>query len=891
MQTSDATDLLAGLHVASDAVLFASYLAVPLGLCWLMWRRRDVPCPLPTALFAAFVLMCGFGHLLEAVDHWHPAGVLADWWKPATAVAAAVAAGYLLRHAPRLLALPDVERLNRQLREERCVLDSVIAASPFAIFWKSRDGIYLGCNPVFAEDVGLSDPSGVVGKSDLELGFDAAEAEHYRSWDRRVMAGERVFNLEETMTGGGETRTLLTSKVALRDADGRVSGMMGLYNDITDRKRDEQRLRTSLMELADSHAETAKLSLVAAKTRHSVVITDAAGRTEWVNPAFTRMTGYTLDDMAGKKPGTVLQGPDTDPAVKRMIGEKIRRRESVTAEIVNYCKEGIGYPIALEVEPVFDAAGELTNFVATQLDLRERKSQEAALREAKNSAEAANDAKSNFLANMSHEIRTPLGGILGFTDVLRRAAEAGEDDADLRLDHLDTIRTSGQHLLTLINDILDLSKIEAGRMEFDLAPCRPHAVVAEVLSVLRVRANEKGLGLDLTWVGAVPETIETDAARLRQLVTNLVGNAIKFTEAGLVRIVAEVLRDGDGDSGTPLLTVEVHDTGPGVPADKLATIFEPFSQADASVTRRHGGTGLGLAISRRIAEGLGGTLTATSRLGAGSVFRATVATGPLEGVTFSDGPLDETFGDRHAPTDGRRAAAPAGPLSGDVLLVEDGEVNRKLISLVLRRAGATVHCEENGKDGSDAALAAAEDGCGFDVVLLDMQMPVMDGYTAARRLRTAGYAGPIVALTAHAMKGDRERCLAAGCDDYLSKPIDTDALLAVVAGHLAADHGATRDGSPDGDAEFAALSREFLAETPARLAACRDAGANGDWAELSRLAHAWKGTGGTLGFDQFTAPTALLEAAADAGETDRIGPTLDELAELVDAAMGGDSAG
>ena len=267
-----------------------------------------------------------------------------------------------------------------------------------------------------------------------------------------------------------------------------------------------------------------------------------------------------------------------------------------------------------------------------QEEITEKEQVQADLVKAKEAAEAADRAKSQFLANISHEIRTPLNGILGFTKLLLQEADSG--DPAVRREFLEVIRASGEHLLELINDILDLSKIESKQMEVERITCSPYQVMAEVVSMLRVRSQEKGLKLETTWAGPIPETIRTDPARLRQLLVNLVGNAIKFTAAGAVQLVTRLIMT----DGRPQLEIHVIDTGVGIPADKLETIFEPFVQADLSVTRQFGGTGLGLAISRRIAATLGGTVTAESRVGAGSTFTATIDTGPLEGVHFLHSP-------------------------------------------------------------------------------------------------------------------------------------------------------------------------------------------------------------------------------------------------------------
>jgi signal transduction histidine kinase len=400
-----------------------------------------------------------------------------------------------------------------------------------------------------------------------------------------------------------------------------------------------------------------------------------------------------------------------------------------------------------------------------------------ALQAATTAAQAAAKAKSEFLANMSHEIRTPMTAILGFAEAL---AEPDLPEA-VRRDATDTICRNGHYLLNIINDILDLSKIDAGRVELEHALFSPIQLIADVKSLMSVRAKERGLRLTTEFVGRLPDTITGSPTRLKQILVNLVGNAIKFTESGSVRLVTRCVLPGEEGSPAgvtePMLQFDVCDTGTGIQPHELARLFQPFSQADSSTTRRFGGTGLGLAISRRLARLLGGDITVESEPGHGSTFRVVVATGPLDGVRFLEHPEQAALESKQPAGIEICAAA---RLDCRVLLAEDGPDNQRLIATILRRAGADVTVVENGQAAVDEALAARRAGAPFDVILMDMQMPVLDGYGATALLRAEGYTRPIVALTAHAMTQERDRCLAAGCDEHATKPINRNELLEVV---------------------------------------------------------------------------------------------------------------
>lgn len=434
-----------------------------------------------------------------------------------------------------------------------------------------------------------------------------------------------------------------------------------------------------------------------------------------------------------------------------------------------------------------DASGKPLYASGAVVDITDRKTYEYSLQAARRAADQANKAKSEFLANMSHEIRTPMTAVLGFVDILQEQIEGAA-----ALESLETIRHNGLYLLELINDILDLSKIEAGATELHRKSFSLPDLVTDLESLMQGRAAEQGIPLVIEWVTPVPCSIWSDPVRLRQILVNLVGNAIKFTECGEVRLRIRCdAPPGISEGAGTHIWFRVSDTGIGMTCEQMGRLFHPFSQGDASVTRRFGGTGLGLAISERLIDMLGGEIFVSSIPNKGSVFEFSIDPGPLEGISW----VDPRFAGSHvAPEDAPQTAADEEPLAEiplldcHALIVDDGRAIRMLVKRFLESAGATTEFVENGAEAVDRIFN--DQLPPFDLVILDMQMPVMDGYTAARRIRRGGYGGPIIALTANTMKGDRDRCLAAGCTDFLPKPIDRRKLV-----HLAFTH--TQPSCPD----------------------------------------------------------------------------------------------
>jgi len=398
---------------------------------------------------------------------------------------------------------------------------------------------------------------------------------------------------------------------------------------------------------------------------------------------------------------------------------------------------------------------------------RELRETNRELLNARDAAVAATRAKSQFLANMSHEIRTPLTAIVGFAELL----DTEKLDAQQSTEVVGTIRANCSHLLSLINDVLDMSKIEAGMLQIERVPCSISALLSDLQASMQLRANEKKLELGFETQGEMPDLVVTDPTRLRQILSNLITNAIKFTAQGAVHVTTRVEEGSRNMLGVNhRLCFEVRDTGIGMDEATVANLFQPFYQAEASTTRRFGGTGLGLSISRDLARRLGGDLTITSRPGAGSCFRFSVDAG------------GHNSGLQARIT--AAAPAPAGPsvdLTGcRVLLAEDNWVNQKLVTTVLQRHGADITVVNNGKALLEKIWPASEVPHVYDVILLDMQMPEMDGLSTVRALRAKGYTGPVIALTANALDSDRSMCLEAGCNEFLSKPVELQRMVQAV---------------------------------------------------------------------------------------------------------------
>lgn len=713
----------------------------------------------------------------------------------------------------------------------------------------------------------------------------------YRTAVESQLSGQETFIAPEyrLRNGKGEWRWIYArAKTVAHASSSAPLRVIGTLQDITERKQAEAALR-------ESQAESRKLSLVASRTDNLVIISTPDGRIDWVNESFTRVMEYNLEEIRGRTPDSFLLGPDSVSRDVARIRAAMARGRGITSDIVNYSKSGRKYHLHLELQPIRNHQGEVDTYIAILADITTRVETESALRRAKAEADAASRAKSDFLASMSHEIRTPMNGVIGMTSLLMDTALDPE-----QRDFVNTIRTSGEALLTIINDILDFSKIESGKMELEQLPFSLPACLEESLELFSMQAADKNLDLAYHIADDVPAWIMGDVTRLRQILVNLVNNAIKFTPAGSITVtVRKRLRPiPTGEADRYGLEFAVTDTGIGIPANRISSLFKPFSQVDSSTTRKYGGTGLGLAICHRLSELMGGGIRIESEVGKGTSFIFTITTSaahaenadplpilpaalgkspvliiedqpigrrrmvqfitqwgaqPQEAasvneaaqlmqagrppglvlldedvirqpggesllvtvrqrqlptlVLLSPGPeafdigptnahLNTIYKPLRTPTLVRRIHALfqiseemtqvkptkrtklADQLPLRVLLVEDNIVNQKVALRFLERLGYKADLANNGVEG----LAAA-DANRYDLILMDVQMPEMDGFTASREIRRrlqANQQPKIVALTANALQGDRELCIEAGMNDYITKPVKLHELSEVI---------------------------------------------------------------------------------------------------------------
>ncbi len=712
----------------------------------------------------------------------------------------------------------------------------------------------------------ISDPLEVVARAeDLSIELGTPITPGFEALVFKASRGiEDIYELTYIRKDGSRFPAVV-NVTALRDAQDSIIGYLLIGTDNTARKQVEEEQKNSDQRLRDQQFYTR--SLIESNI-DALITTDPYGVITDVNKQMEALTGCTRDELIGAPFKDYFTDPQrAEAGIKRVLREK-----SVTDyELTARARDGKQTVVSYNATTFYDRNRKLEGVFAAARDVTERKRVELELQQAKAAAESANRTKSDFLASMSHEIRTPMNAIMGIADLLAQTALTPEQDRFVQI-----FRRSGDNLLNLINDILDLSKVESSQLDLEQTGFSLSDHLEKVMEMVAPRAQEKSLTLVCEIDAGVSNNLVGDPTRLRQVLLNLLGNAIKFTQSGSVSLRVEP--DGKDGSATAL-RFTVTDTGIGIAGDKLDQVFERFTQADSSTTRRFGGSGLGLTISRRLVELMGGRIWVTSKVDAGSVFAFAV---PLE-VSTAEIKLDAVA----------LGTAPGLPLPVlHILMAEDSPDNCVIALAYLKDTPYLVDVAETGLLACEMFRAGR-----YDLVLMDRQMPAMDGLTATRTIRAWEKANhraptPIIALTASALKGDRETCLAAGCTAYLTKPIKQEVLLRAIV-----EHSTVRISPQSPDATPSRAARMLAKQTPAYLENCRlnvitmlAALDCGDFKVVTFLGHNLRGSGGAFGFQMITDIGAGLEQAADAADTAVSRRWLDDLSSYLNHLNAGGQA-
>ncbi|PAW61268.1 MAG: hypothetical protein B9S34_16395 [Opitutia bacterium Tous-C1TDCM] len=770
--------------------------------------------------------------------------------------------------------ITERRRVALDLGEQEARLRLVVDEMPVGLRWirKSEGKVELVTNPAHEEITGVSRTQADVPGIYLQRTHPDDIAPQEASMERMRRGELSHFAMEKRyLHAGGRVRwAMVTWFRRILPGAGNFEELSAVV-DITAQKEAELALRASLREVSE---------LRAALDAHALVlITDRDGIVRQANSRFCAVSGYTEAELVGRK-ASVLKSGYHPPDVFEDLWRTIGRGAVWRGELRNRAKDGADFWVATAVVPSLGEQGEPRQYIAIQIDITERRRLEESLAQARDAALEASRLKSEFMATISHEIRTPMNAVVGMAELL---GDSRLDEAQREM--VRSISAGADGLLTIVNDVLEFSKMDAGRLQLRLAAFDLRQVIEDTVSLLGPRAREKDLAFALVWPTDLPVRLRGDAGRVRQVFTNLLGNAIKFTDAGAVRVTVQ-RAERAAEPGRIRLRFEVRDSGVGIGREFQSRLFEPFLQEDGSATRRFGGTGLGLAISRQLVVLMGGMIGFASPPPADPEFAGLAGERGLAGTAFwFEADFEIAAGERNAAEPAQTAAVGR---SLRVLVVEDNPQNQRVAALLLGRLGHTAEWADNGAAALEYLAREA-----FDAVLMDCQMPGLDGYETTGRIRRGALMGidaaiPVIALTAHSLPEDRERCLAAGMDDYVPKPVRSRELAAAL-GRCVPGAGAVPPAprptaavpavldesvlaqfvglqAAGGRPLVAAMLAAFTEEEPARLAACaRHLEARA--AELLAAdAHRFAGSCASLGAIEYREALLALERAARAGD-------------------------
>jgi PAS domain S-box-containing protein len=708
----------------------------------------------------------------------------------------------------RLLAeMEERQRVDAEMQSARAFLDSIVENIPNMIFVKDAEHLrFVSFNKAGEELLGYSRAE-LIGKNDYDF-FPAEEADFFVAKDREVLASQEVLDIPEEPieTKNKGVRVLHTKKIGIRDATGKPQYLLGISEDITERKIAEEKIRTSEANLAAAqrlaHMGNWEYNFVSQKFTWSEELFHIFG----LDPSGYEPTYVELLEKIY---------PDDREMFEWHVNRAIASGIPYDIDFRFFRPSGEIRYLGARGEVIINEAGEIVKLFGTAIDISDRKQVEEALQQAKEAAEVANHAKSEFLANMSHELRTPLNAILGFAQVMQRNSTLSTQDRE----YLNIIMNSGEHLLGLINDILDMSKIEAGKITFTETSFDLHRLLASLEEMFHIRATSKGLQLIIEPAEQLPQYVQTDEAKLRQVLINLLDNAVKFTESGQVtlRIKSELLSRQELPRTNYQLCFEIEDTGPGIQPEEIEILFLPFIQSTSN-RRYNEGTGLGLPISRKFVQLMGGELTVNSQLGKGSTFKFDLS---LKLAQSTDIKIQQTTG--------RVIELAPNQKKYRILIVEDNLTNRLLLVKLLTSVGFQVAEAVNGKQAIDLFNSWQP-----HLILMDLRMPVMDGFEATKLIKQApnGQEVVIIALTASVFEDRQEVILQVGCDDFISKPFQENLLFEKIAAHLGVLYiyqAQLQPTSPEGETfeqltpeALAVMPKEWLTQLNAAAETCQD---------------------------------------------------------------------